>query len=53
MTMEADVYKPGDAKAWQQTTSSLGTGMEQILSQPSEETTSVNASISDFQPPEL
>lgn len=51
MKMKAEIYKPRDAKARQQTTRSLGIGMEQILSQPSEDTTSANTSIFDFQPP--
>lgn len=32
MKMKAEIYKPRDAKAWQQTTRSLAIGMEGSLS---------------------
>lgn len=45
--------KPGDTKDGQKTTRSQESGMEQILTQPSEETIPVNILILDLQPPGL
>lgn len=53
--MKAESCKPRDAKACQQTTRSLGPWGQgwNTFSQHSQDTTSADTSISDFQPPEL